>query len=413
MMFLTKLAFKNLARHRNRTLITASIIAVAILFYIFLDSMIGGMVEMSYETIIDYESGHLQVVDSRYWERESELPLEHLMELDEALMDVIRRSGGYHASSPELSFQARLTVGSGELPVIAKGVRSEDFVDVFALEDKFVEGSMFASGQYQVVLGKRLADLLDIGTGDYLTLLFRDKNKSFNTIDAEVVGLVHTSNPNVNQNTVFVPLDLAQEALGVDGQVSKLIVRLNDKGMASQVADDMRKSLAGSRSELTVYPWDELEAFTYVEAQKAENLIILGLILRIAAIAIVNTVILAALERTEEIGMMKALGLQNSEVIYTFALESTGIGILGGVVGVVLGLISVGLLSKYGMDFESLFRMDLTEFGIPVIGRVYGTWNPSAFVMVFLFGVIVSLLASILPAYWAADKDPVKSIYHR
>ncbi|MGB4217561.1 MAG: FtsX-like permease family protein, partial [Bacillota bacterium] len=154
-------------------------------------------------------------------------------------------------------------------------------------------------------------------------------------------------------------------------------------------------------------------AFTYVEAQKAENLIILGLILTIAAIAIVNTVILAALERTEEIGMMKALGLQNSEVIYTFALESTGIGILGGVVGVVLGLISVGLLSKYGMDFESLFRMDLTEFGIPVIGRVYGTWNPSAFVMVFLFGVIVSLLASILPAYWAADKDPVKSIYHR
>ena len=168
------------------------------------------------------------------------------MELDEALMDVIRRSGGYHASSPELSFQARLTVGSGELPVIAKGVRPEDFVDVFALEDKFVEGSMFASGQYQVVLGKRLADLLDIGTGDYLTLLFRDKNKSFNTIDAEVVGLVHTSNPNVNQNTVFVPLDLAQEALGVDGQVSKLIVRLNDKGMASQVADDMRKAWRGA-----------------------------------------------------------------------------------------------------------------------------------------------------------------------
>ena len=385
MMFLTKLAFKNLARHRNRTLITASIIAVAILFYIFLDSMIGGMVEMSYETIIDYESGHLQVVDSRYWERESELPLEHLMELDEALMDVIRRSGGYHASSPELSFQARLTVGSGELPVIAKGVRSEDFVDVFALEDKFVEGSMFASGQYQVVLGKRLADLLDIGTGDYLTLLFRDKNKSFNTIDAEVVGLVHTSNPNVNQNTVFVPLDLAQEALGVDGQVSKLIVRLNDKGMASQVADDMRKSLAGSRSELTVYPWDELEAFTYVEAQKAENLIILGLILTIAAIAIVNTVILAALERTEEIGMMKALGLQNSEVIYTFALESTGIGILGGVVGVVLGLISVGLLSKlrhglriavsYGphgvwdpCDWQSLWDLEsvCVRYGIPI-----------------------------------------------
>lgn len=413
MMFLTRLAFKNLARHRNRTLITASIIAVAILFYIILDSLIGGMSEMSYETIIDYESGHVQVVDDRYWEKEGELPLEHLMHLDESLMAHIQGSRGYLASSAELSFQARLTAGSGELPVIAKGVRPQDFMDVFAFEDKFVDGSMFRSGQYQVVLGKKLADLLDLKTGDYLTLLFRDKNKSFNTIDAEIVGLVHTGNPNVNQNIVYVPLDIAQEALGADGLVSKVIVRLDDKETAPQVAEDMERSLGRSRSELSAYSWDGLEAFTLVKAQQAENLVILGLILTIAAIAIVNTVILAALERTQEIGMMKALGLQNSEVIHTFALESTGIGVLGGTVGVVLGLIGVGLFSKYGMDFESLFQMDLTEFGIPVIGRVYGIWNPSAFIMVFLFGVIVSLLASILPAYWAADKDPVKSIYHR
>ena len=60
--FLTKLALKNLLRHRNRTLITAIIIAFAIFYYIFLDSLIDGMTQLSYQTLIDYETGHLQVV---------------------------------------------------------------------------------------------------------------------------------------------------------------------------------------------------------------------------------------------------------------------------------------------------------------------------------------------------------------
>jgi putative ABC transport system permease protein len=135
------------------------------------------------------------------------------------------------------------------------------------------------------------------------------------------------------------------------------------------------------------------------------------IILLIAAIAIINTVILAALERMEEIGMMKAMGLQTKEVIYTFVLESTGIGILGGICGLLLGLAGVGLFTIVGVDFSAI--IDMTPYGIPVVGKIYGVWNPASFVTVFAFGVIVSLFASILPAYWAADKDPVKAIYSR
>ena len=54
----------------------------------------------------------------------------------------------------------------------------------------------------------------------------------------------------------------------------------------------------------------------------------------------------------------------------------------------------------------------MASFGLPVLGKIYAVWNPIAFIEVFAFGVLVSLLASILPAYWAADKDPVESIYH-
>lgn len=411
-MFLTKLAFKNLVRHRNRTLITSIIIALAIFLYIFYDSLIGGMTEMSYDTIIDYESGHLQLVDERYWEEEDELPLENLLTFSDDIKGEIAGITGYLASSPELSFTAQLNNGIDEIPVLGKGIEPGVFEGVFALENQYVDGSMFAPGENKAVLGKRLADLMELGVGDYITLLVKGKYDSFNTIDVEIAGLVHTSNPNVNQNIVFLPLDLVQQALNVEEQVSKVIVRLEDKNLAPEVGEELGFIIKKENPDLAVYPWNKLEAFAFLGAAEMEKQVILAIILTIAAIAIINTVILAALERMTEIGMMKAMGLQNKEVVYAFVMESTGIGIVGGIIGTIMGILGVWFMSSYGIDFNAMVGMDMASFGLPILGKIYAVWSPLAFIKVFSFGVIVSLLSSILPAYWAADKDPVESIYH-
>ncbi|HLV10540.1 MAG TPA: FtsX-like permease family protein [Halanaerobiales bacterium] len=411
-MFLTKLATKNLWRHRNRTLITAIIIAFAVFFYILMDSFIGGMVEMSYDGVIDYEAGHLQIVKGEYWDEEEELPLENLLTVDKELMSVVEGLEGYQASSAELNFFAQLNNGINELPVIGKGVIPEKLLQVFKLEGQFVEGEMFSTGEYRAVMGKRLADLLKLEIGDYITLLVRDKNETFNTIDVEISGLVHTANLNVNNNFVYLPLDLTQQAHNVGDQVSKLIVRLNDQSLAMDVVGQLEKNLKKNNSNITVIPWEELEAISFGEMAEIENQLVLSIILLIAAIAIINTVILSALERMKEIGMMKALGLQTREVVYTFVLESTGVGLLGGLIGLLLGIAGVWLFTKFGVNWEAIMGIDMSTFGMPVMGKTYGIWNPGAFLFVFAFAVLVSLLSSILPAYWAASKDPVESIYH-
>lgn len=416
MLFLTRLAFKNLARHRNRTVITSIIIAFAVFTYILYDSLIGGMSEMSYATIIDYEAGHLQVATAEYWRAENEekeLLLTDLVTLDAGLSSAIQRTEGLRGASPELNFHARLNNGLDELPVLGKGIDPEAFGTVFTLENQFVDGSMFAPGESQAVLGKRLADLMELTVGDYITLLVKDKNESYNTIEAVIAGLVHTSNPNVNQNIVYLPLDLVAQALALDGQVSKVLIRLDNKNLAAKCAVELESRLKMIDGRLAVYPWNQLEAVSFIGHAEMEKEIIFVIILLIGAIAIINTVILAALERRGEIGMMKALGLQNKEVVFTFVLESTGIGIIGGLFGILLGSAGVGLMVKYGLDFGALMGMDMTTFGLPIIGKIYGVWNPAAFIGVFIFVVFTSLLASILPAYWAADKDPVKTIYHR
>jgi len=129
-------------------------------------------------------------------------------------------------------------------------------------------------------------------------------------------------------------------------------------------------------------------------------------------LGIINNVILSALERTEEIGMMKALGMREWEIVFVFMVEATGIGVLGGLAGCLLGYTGVSWLAKYGFSIAYIGG-DGSDFGVPILDRIYGTWNYPAFSFLFILGVIIAVLSSILPAYWAAHKDPVKAIYHR
>ncbi|MGM0441984.1 MAG: ABC transporter permease [Elusimicrobiota bacterium] len=412
-MFLTKLALKNLIRHRNRTVITSVIIAFAIFFYILMDSMIAGMVQMSYDSVINFESGHLQILTKKYREKEDKLPLENLLVDPKGAVSKAEKIEGYLGSSVELDFQARLNNGVNELPIVGRGIRPEKFQKIFNLNDRFVEGEMLSSGKYEVVMGKKLARLLNLEVGDYATLLVKDKNETFNTIEARISGLVHTGNPNVNSNIVYVPLDVARRALAVTDRASKVKIKLEKKDLAREAGAVLDENLTKEDKRIDVVPWQELEAISIAGAKQAGNQLIAGVILLIAAIAIINTVILAALERMEEIGMMKALGMSRAEIIYTFVAESTGIGLLGGLVGIIMGGFGVWLFTIYGIDWGALTGTEMASFGVPVIGKMYGVWNPGSFVFVFFFGIIVSCLSSIPPAYWAADKDPVKSIYHR
>ncbi len=409
-MFLIKLAFKNLLRHKKRTLITAAVISLAIFFYLFLNSILMGMNDMAYRNVIDFESGHLQVVKSAYWQEREEMPLDNLFSPDNQLIAKIENSEGFTEMTGQLIFGARLNNGIDELPVMAKGINPESATNLFEIEEHFVAGSMFEPDEYKVVMGEKLANLMELNYGDYVTLLVRTKEDTFNTIEAEIGGLLNTPNPNLNQNVVYVPLHIAQQALNVDNQISHLIVNLNNKNKAARVAENLSGEIG---TTFKTIPWNNLAEVKLTKAKQGGNQALMGIILLMAALGIINTVILSALERMEEIGMMKAMGLKVKEIVFTFVLEATGIGIIGGLAGCFIGAIAISLQIKYGIDFTVLFDIDMSSFGVPILGEIYGVWDLPAFIFVFAFAVIVSFVSSIFPSYWAARKDPVKAIYHR
>jgi len=410
---LVKLAVRNLMRHKRRTLLTAGIIAVAVFYFLLFDTLLVGMDEMAYDNLIDFDSGHIQVTTTGFWEDKEKLPVEHLLTAGPEILETAGSVEGLAGITGQLDFTARLNDGSEELPVRGRGIDPETIKEVFALEDYFIEGSLFKNGEYRVVMGKKLAELLELEVGDFITLLLRTKEDYFNTIDAEIAGFFHTPYPVINEYVVYVPLDIAQQALNAEGELSHLVLRLNHRARTETVASNLQAQLARYDDSLLAAPWYEQEAVAVSGAKNAGAQLILAIILMIAAIGIINAVILAALERKGEIGMMKAQGLQEKEIVLLFVLESAGIGILGGLAGCLAGIPGVGLLVKYGVDFTAMIDMEMSEYGIPILGAIYGRWMPKSFIFVFLYGFLVSLAAGILPAYWAARKDPVEAIYNR
>jgi len=413
-MFSIKLGLKNLTRNKRRNAITILVIAFAFFIYLFLDSVMVGMEEMAFDNIKDFETGDIQIAYPEYWEDREKLPLENLIYLNQEIEDSIKNGNGQLGISPELRFKANLNNGIDETEVIGLGILPEKYNEVYSTQEYLIDGSGFSLGESKAVIGKGLAELMDLKVNDYITLLVRTKEETFNTIDLEIGGLINTPDPLINNGIVFVPLDIARKALNVENGVSMMTIKTIKGKNIDPIIEEINQNFQKKNLNIKAYSWRE-SAKTVIAvgaAQDAETAIVLSVILMIGMIGIINNVILSALERTREIGMMKALGMREWEIVSVFMVEATGLGIIGGLAGCLLGAIGVGCMVKFGYDL-SYIGGDMSLYGIPVIDKIYGVWNLPSFVFIFFLGLIFALFSSMIPAYWAAHKDPVKAIYHR
>jgi len=415
-MFSIRMGFKNLSRQKRRNIITIFVIAFAFFGYLFMESIMNGMEEMSFDNIKNFETGDVQIAHPDYWEEREELPLENLIYWNSQLEETIRQTRDVTGVSPELRFSANLNNGIDEMGVIGLGIVPEKYNEVFQTQDYFLEGSIAALSENKAVIGDRLAELMDLKMNDYIILLVRTKEDTFNTIDVEIGGIVRTLNPLMNSNTVLLSLNTVQLSLNVEDQISTISLKSTTE-QDNIIIQSLNQNLKNQNFSLKAFSWQDSakNIIAYNKMEKQAIAAIMSMVLLIGMVGIVNNIVLSSLERASEIGMMKALGMKEWEIVFVFMIEATGIGILGGLFGCFLGYIGVSWLVNNGISFVALYgeMADLAQFGIPIIDEIYGVWNYSTFSYIFFLGIFVAILSSILPAYWAANKDPVESIYRR
>jgi putative ABC transport system permease protein len=403
--FYLGLTFKNLWRHKRRTILTMAAIAVGIFFYIFYDSMLTGTGQDLIQSLFDMEVGHFQVI-SALDDSPKKPNLKHLIPEGIAVAGKIATVPGVKAVAPRLLFPASLINGADELPIIGVGVDPQLDRSVFKIAD-YIQGRWIYKGEAAVVLGKRTADLLQLRLGDSVTIRTQTKTNTFQALDLTIVGLIDSPDPVVNESQMFLPLDTAEQALGTGQAVSLIVVKAVHLDSLDQVIARTQKfQFLGFKYRIK--PWQEAADAVLASIQMKRNFeyVLLFLVGIIAVIGVVNSILLATLERIREIGIFKAIGMTESEITRLFAYEAIGLGLIGGLIGTVWGVVTNLYMVNVGIDIQKIYGRN---FSLSV-NKIYGVWDWNVIILAFCTGVGVSLLAGWLPARRAAKVDPVISL---
>jgi len=401
MKFLLSLAWKNLFRYGRRTFITAAALAVGIAAYIWMDGWLLGAEKESERNIIWYESGSAKIMDADYAEELKSLPLKHAMENPGAVEAAIADLGLTHTR--RIRFAGELFFGEGSLMVQAIAVDPATDERVFRLPETVAEGEYLdgsgtgVAGEAQALIGRWLAQDLGAEVGDLLEIRTRTRYGAFQTIELLVAGILDSPNPVINQGTVFLPLALAEESLQMEGAVTEIALYFPEWQEPEDRMSEIRGALSGF-PELSLVGWRELarDYLMIAQAKTAGSSIILLLVFIIAAVGISNTMLMAVYERVREIGMMRAMGMQDGSIRLAFLFEAGGIGLIGSAAGLALGAAVNFYMVRWGIDLGAL--MGDMEIGYRVHSVFRAAWHPQALVGGLVFGVLASMVVSFIPS---------------
>jgi ABC-type lipoprotein release transport system permease subunit len=402
MKFLLTLAFKNLWRYKRRTLITAGALAAGIALYIYTDAFLLGLEKESERNIIWYQTGSAKVLNREALTKKTEfLSLKYLIEQPAQAEQVVQRF--IYPYTKRTVFPGELFFGEGYLPVQGIGIDRITDERVFRLQEYIVEGDYFgkeAAGAeaYEAIIGVRLAQDLKARVGDLVTLRTRTRYGGWQTLDLSIRGLINSPNPVINDGTIFLPLEITDEALQMEGAVTELPVIFPEWLDPAQEISNLKAAIETELPALTVQTWQELsEGYVALSQSKTvSSRLILILIFIIAAVGISNTMLMAVFERVKEIGMMRALGMADGRILLTLIIEAGGIGLIGSFFGLIIGTILTYFTVKYGIDFSGIYgNMDI---GYPIAGVFRAAWHPEAMVNALFIGIIMCMLIALIPA---------------
>jgi ABC-type lipoprotein release transport system permease subunit len=246
-------------------------------------------------------------------------------------------------------------------------------------------------------------------------------------IDAKVVGLVNSPDPFTNYNIGYMPLDVLQDEAGMmlEGRITELLIRDKTMGPADmtskietsaaiRAALDTGLAKRGMKldEELDVFFWlDYVKDYLGYEAMESGSTKIFSIVLFLLAfIGISNTMLLAILERTREIGMMRALGMTNGQMIFMYMIEAGFLGLIGSVSGIIAGCLLNIPMVKYGVDFSEMMEQMGGNMGYRIAGNFRGTWRPGVIIGSGIAATILASLMALIPARRATKMEITESL---
>jgi putative ABC transport system permease protein len=413
-----RLAWRNVWRNKRRTALCVAATVFAVALVVISLAMQMGTHEKMIEDGVRLHSGHVLITGVGYLENRT---LEHFVRLDADIERVLDAQPEVVGWAPRVSSFALLSKGNASQGAILLGVDPEREASVTSLPQRVRAGAFLRQGgSREVVLGERLADSLGAALGD--EILAYGAAYSLETAYElfTVVGLLRLPEPELERSLALISLAEAQEFLVYGERVTEIAVLAKSSAAAVPLQVLLRRELgrsakalpnAGPADEVEVHGWEKSlpELRNLVLLDDAGMYLMLLVLVVVVAFGILNTILMAILERTRELGMMMALGLRPIAVFRMVYWESVFMAGVGVAIGLALALPTVLYLTGHPIELTGEAMEGMTEmFGMePIVTFKLTAANPLGAAATIL---LVGALASLYPALRACRGRPVDAL---
>ncbi len=408
---LLKMAVRNLLRYRRRTLLTASLITVGVVFVLVFISVSGSFKGMMIGQITDSMLGHIQVHHRGYVASIDNLPLNLNLKPPAVrkVTDVLDGMPEVATYSPRIKFGGMFSNFAETTNIRLNGIIPDrEFKTVPLLLSRISEGKKTLE-KGEILLPALLARGMNVKVGDPVVVVATNQDGSVNGKQFIVSGILESvTGPGGRDG--YIHLDDAVETLRMrEPEISEIAVRLKDFGRLSDVHGRLSGLLAGEKNRqgkplFEVHTWEALSPFFNVARMiDVMTFFIRLMLIAIVLISIMNVMIMAVYERVREIGTMAAIGTLPGRILSLFLLEGFCLGILGAVTGCITGSLLLWILNLSRVTFDFGQQKDLV---------LAVSLHPGDLLTISVIVVLVSVAASLQPAWKASRMEPIQALRH-
>jgi putative ABC transport system permease protein len=398
------MAWRNIWRNKMRSIVIMLSIAIGLFAGIAVLALYKGMMKSRVRTVIDAEVGHLQLHDRNF---KKDYSPEFIITNGDKILNLITSLPEIKMAAPRSITNGMLATATGSAGVQINGVIPELEYEASQLKKKIIEGNEFDSTKKnEIMIGKKLATKMKLKTGSKLVLTFTDTSGNMVAGAFRVAAVYQSDNGPLDERNVYVTMKDLNDLLNTGNAFHEIVVVLKNDEDIKIVQQKLKRVCP----LLTIETWKEISPETdlLVNTTNQYSYIIMIIIMFALAFGIINTMLMAILERTREIGMMVALGTNKLKIFLLVLLETFFLTLAGTPIGILTGWLLTRYYNIHGLNLSGMGREMMSSFGFNAM--IYPEFPSDKLTGVLLIVVATALVSCLFPAIKALKMQPVEAL---
>lgn len=330
------------------------------------------------------------------------------------LSERLRALDGIESVTPMVEGQAMATANGVASGAVVRGVRQADLQSQKLLPKSIVTGSIEAISDKHIALGTRMALRMGVGVGDKVTLISPNGNATaFGTVPRmkayEIGAIFEVGMYDYDNTFILMPLEDAQIYFQQEERANLVEVMIDDPDDVAAYRDKIGPLVGGVGS---LVDWQQMnnQFFNALKVERNVLFLILSLIIMVAAFNIISGMIMLVKEKGRDIAILRTVGATRGTIMRIFFMSGAAIGVTGTLMGFILGILFAKNIETIQGWIETLTGNELFAAEVYFLSNLPTRIETSDVLSVVGMGLVLSLLATLYPAWRAASLDPVEAL---